>query len=304
MSKDNEQADKKADAVKKHRLGRNAIIAGIVTVAFAAILALGTLAYNNISLAGDETFAKRIDAAIEKGLAWTESNKQTILKRRNVGLIKMLNEIENLRATPVFSDIITSFMATPVRPKCWKRLVDPNWPVDKIELNIAIKKEYLDNKWVLYAIAPDKAQIRPEEVHLFDPQRWRGRKLTHQLDALITLRKAKGANEELDKLIEHLSSRITSELIFDVAVVDLYIQKVTFLLRAGLPHKIRRRWIERIIENQSPDGGWNDRWFCLTSKRRPVFEFGSPPSNQHATIQALTALYLARYRYPEHFGLQ
>ena len=86
--------------------------------------------------------------------------------------------------------------------------------------------------------------------------------------------------------------------------MDIYIQKVTFVLRAGHPEKIRRRWIERIIENQREDGGWNDRWFCFTSGRRPVFKAPVPLSDQHATLQAITALYMVRYKYPEYYGLK
>ena len=287
------EQDKRGRPVRKHPIIRKAVIAGVAAVVLMVILGLGTLAYNNVSLASDEAFARRLNAAIGKGLAWTQVHKETILKRRNVALIKMLTEIESLRATPVFSDIVSSFMATPSRPRCWKRLVDPNWPVDEIELNIAIKKEYIDNKWVLYAMAPDKVKITPEEMDLFNPERWQGRKLTHQLDALLLLRKTKGATRELDDLIEHLCNRLSSELIFDVAVVDIYIQKVTFVLRAGFPKKIRRRWVERIIANQLDDGGWNDRWFWFTSdSKRPVFGFVRPPSTQHATVQAMAALYL------------
>jgi hypothetical protein len=67
---------------------------------------------------------------------------------------------------------------------------------------------------------------------------------------------------------------------------------------------IRRRWVERIIANQMPDGGWNDRWFCFDSGRRPVFGFARPPSDQHATIQAVMALYLVKYPYAEQFGVK
>ena len=140
---------------------------------------------------------------------------------------------------------------------------------------------------------------------MFDPQQWQRRQLTHQLNALVTLKKrSRKADEKLDELIEHLCERLSGELVFDIAVVDIYIQKVTFVLRAGFPKKIRVRWVERIIANQLPDGGWNDRWFCFTSGRRPILGFAGPPSDQHATIQALTALYLVKYRYPEHFGLK
>lgn len=303
MTEEHKPPDKQNDVVKKRPVLRKALIAVVVSAVLVGVFGAGVLIYNNVSFAGDEAFAEHVDAAIERGLAWTNEHRSEILKKKNIALIKMLNESENLRATPVFSDIISSFMAAPTRPKCWKRLVDPNWPIDELELNVTIEKERLDNKWVLYAMAPDKAKITPEEMQLFEPERWQGRMLTHQLDALIILSRTKGANEELDKLIQHLCNRLSSELVFDVAVVDIYIQKVAFILRAGSPEKVRRRWVERIIDNQLPDGGWNDRWFCFTSGRKPIF-VAPPPSDQHATLQVITALYLVKYRYPEHFGLK
>ena len=263
----------------------------------------GALVCNNISFISNQDFLSRVDLAIAQVEKWVANHGEDILKKKNSALLEMLTQCNNLKPNPVFSNIISSFLIAPSYPACWKGLVDKNWPVDRWELNRTIKKEYIDNKWVLYAIAPNKAEITPEEMHLFDPQRWQGRQLTHQLDALIILRKTKGPDDKIDRLIEHLSERLSRELVFDLAVVDIYIQKIAFILRAGLPEKIRSRWIERIIANQLPDGGWNDRWFCFTSARRPVFR-QTPPSNQHATIQALIALYIARYQYPECFDLE
>ncbi|MHC4618548.1 MAG: hypothetical protein ACYTEQ_12435 [Planctomycetota bacterium] len=305
MVEQDKPQDKKDDSVKKRPLLRKAIIAVLCLVILTCALAAALLVNNNVSCAGDQAFAKRLDTAIADCLFWTETHRQTILKRKNVALITMLKEIEGLKPTPVISDIIRDFMAAPARPKCWKRLVDPNWPVDDVELNMTMDKESLDNKWSLYAMAPDSVKVTGQELGLFDPRRWHGRKLTHQLDALIILRNLQGADDKLDRLIERLCGRLGAQLVFDVAVVDIYIQKVTFVLRAGFPEKIRRRWVERIIANQQPDGGWNDRWFYLTSdRRRPVIGPSPPPSNQHATLQALTALYLVRYKYPQHFRLK
>ncbi len=297
--------DKKDDSSKKRPLLRKTFIAVLCLVILTCALAAALLLNNNVSCASDQAFVKQLDAAIGDCLFWTETHKQTILKRKNVALITMLKEIEGLKPTPVISDIIRDFMAAPARPQCSKRLVDPNWPVDEVELNIKMEKESLDNKWSLYAMAPGKLKVTGRELGLFDPKRWDGRKLTHQLDALIILRNLQGTDDKLDRLIEHLCDRLGTQLVFDVAVVDIYIQKVAFVLRAGFPAKIRRRWVERIIANQQPDGGWNDSWFYLTSdRRRPLIALSRPPSNQHATLQALTALYLVRYKYPQHFGLK
>ncbi|MBN1392172.1 MAG: hypothetical protein JW947_05145 [Sedimentisphaerales bacterium] len=284
---------------------RKAAAAGLVLIVLGGAFVSAALIYNNLSIVSDTDFAERVDKSISSAEQWVKNSRMDILQVKNAALLKMLKECNEFKANLLFDGIIENFMAMKVRPECWKRLIDPNWSIDELELNRTIEKESVDNKWVLYAIAKEEAKITPEAMHLFDPKRWQRRQLTHQLNALVTLKKrSRETNERLDELIEHLCRRLSSELVFDLAVVDVYIQKVAFILRAGHPEKIRIRWVERIIANQQPDGGWNDRWYFFTSNRRPIFNFASPPSDQHATIQALTALYLVKYRYPERFGLK
>ncbi len=301
MEKSHEAQDKKIDVVKKHPILRKVVIAAIVFAFFMGVLYAVMLVNNNVSFISDEAFAKQIDEAIENALVWTQAHKAEIIKRKNLGLIKMLNDINELKATPLFSDIVENVMVSPLLPNCWKRLINPNCPTDEAELNASIKEQPLDNKWILYAVAPDKANITPEQLQLFDPHRWWGRRLAHQLDALTTLRETKGPNEEIDWLIEHICSRLRVELTFDALVVD--IGKNLFIMRAGHPEKIRRRWIERIIAKQSPDGGWDNRWFCFSSNVEIISDFASRQTNQHDTLLALAVLYMVKYQYPEHFSL-
>jgi hypothetical protein len=300
MAKEHKSNDKDDGTAKKRPALHRASVIILVLIIIAISCGTLMLVNNNVSLTGDEAFASQIDAAIESAEKWVSNNREDILKKKNIGLLKMLRECNELKHNPAFEDIVKSFLASRCQPECWKRLVDPNWPVNEQELNQAIKEEGLDNKWVLYAMAPDKAKITPEEMQLFEPQRWSGRKLSHQLDALTALRQAKGSTEQLDKLIEHLCDRVSNELFFDVLKVD--IGQVGFILRAGFPEKIRRRWVERIVSNQLPDGGWNNRQSCFVWGRRSVFNLSLPPSKQHDTILALTVLYLVKYKYPEHFN--
>ena len=298
-------ADKHKSSNNKRLILYKAIKLAVVCITLVVAAGAVVLAFNNISLFDDATFERRVSKAIESSEKWVEEHREDILKKKNVALLKMLDECVELRPNPVFEEIIESFMEVRVRPECWKRLIDPNWPVNEWELNRTIERETIDNKWVLYAIAPEKARISAEELDLFNPERWQQRRLTHQLDALVTLKKrGVKSDEKLDELIEHLCNRVRGELFFDSAVIDIYIQKVTFILRAGFPEKIRKRWIERIIANQLPNGGWNDRWLCFNSGSKLEFGFTTPPSNQHTTIQALTLLYLVKYKYPEQFGLK
>jgi len=53
-------------------------------------------------------------------------NKSEILTRRNIALIKMLQESNRVKPTPLLSELVEQFMATPSRPRCWNRLLDAN----------------------------------------------------------------------------------------------------------------------------------------------------------------------------------
>ena len=285
---------------KRFKFGWRISIAAIFCAAVLGSVLV--IAFNNCSIYNDKKFPDEINKAIEKATDWVHNNETEILKAKNVALIKMLQDCNNLYPAGRFGVICDKFMAAPAYLACWKALIDPNFPVKKFELNQAIKNEYIDNKWTLYAIAPDKADITPEQIELFSPDKWNGRQLTHQLWSLIPLRKTqpKVNNEEL---INHLCNRITHQLPFNIAMVDIYIQKIAFVLYAGHPEKIRRRWVERVINNQRSDGGWNDRWLCFESRKRPVLSLKQPSSDQHATIQALWLLCQVKYRYPKNFGL-
>jgi hypothetical protein len=272
------------------------------------ILSFGTaIAYNNISLWSDATFAQRLDLAINKAGKWVQNNRGDILGARNAAIIAMLRECNDLKENKEFNNIVTSFLNNQSKhpSRCMKREVDPNWPVIEWELNSTIDSATLDYKWIYYCIAPDKAKFDAEKSGLFDGQCWHRRYLSHQLFALTILRDRQGPNEQLNKLITELCERTKTDMTFCLPVVDIYFQRVAFVLRAGFPQQVRRRWIERIIAEQQFDGGWNDRWLCFTTPRRQlVFNFDEMPSDQHATVQAILALYLVKYRYPEQFGLK
>ncbi len=298
-------ADADSTAGKRWRRAILKIAAITLPAATAAFLLTWALVYgyNNISLMNNETFAQSLETAIENGRGWVQHHQDEILNKKNVALIRMLQDANKMHSERAYEQIVKAFLSRSLRPACWKSLLDPNRPVSQWLLNQTIEREHIDNKWILYSLAPEKANVTAEQIGLFDADRWQARQLTHQLWALIHLRQRGGEDKKLDELIEHLCDRLRSSLRFDVAVVDIYIQKVAFVLMAGLPEKINRRWIERIITNQRPDGGWNDKWLVFTSKRRPGFSLHQSPGNQHATVQALWLLYQVKYRYAKEFGL-
>lgn len=294
MSEQEVPATKAESSVRKRRRHRLLKIAAIVLLATTAVFLVGwglVYSYNNVSPADDETFARRLETAIENGRGWVQQHRDEILDRGNIALMRMLQDANSMHPEPLYDEIVKTFLAGMPAASCWRVLLEPEHLVLPWDLNRNIEREFIDNKWILYALAPEKAKVTAEEIKLFDADRWQRRKLTHQLWALIHLRQRHGGDKKLDGLIEHLCDRISWSQRFDIAVVDIYIQKVAFILMAGFPEKINRRWIERIITNQRTDVGWNDKWFVFRSRRRPSFSLRQPPSNQHASIQAVWMLY-------------
>jgi hypothetical protein len=307
MEQIKKQEEGQIKKTKKRTFLRKLILIGFGFLVFLAVSFIAAIAYNNLDFWSDATFSRRLDLAINKADDWVLNNKKDILEGRNSALIAMLRDCNDLKENKTFHSIVTTFLSTPIQhpSRCLNRIVDPNLSINERELNTTFDSLDLDYKWICYAIAPDKNMFDAEKLGLFDGQRWHRRKLTHQLFGLVMLRNRQGNDEKLNKLIEELCKRTKTDMTFSLPVVDIYIQRVAFVLQAGFPQKIRRRWIERIINEQQSDGGWNDRWLCFTTPRKElVFNFDETPSDQHATVQAVFALYLVKYRYPEQFGLK
>ena len=143
----------------KRPILRKVTILCLALAVLTGVFGVAALTYNNVSIISDAVFTSRVDTAIESAEKWVENHRIDILEKKNSSLLKMLSECDEVKANPLFDEIVGSFMATKVHPKCWKRLIDPNWPVNGPELNQTIAKESIDNKWVLYAIATDEAKI-------------------------------------------------------------------------------------------------------------------------------------------------
>ena len=96
---------------------------------------------------------------------------------------------------------------------------------------------------------------------MFSPDKYRTGGATHQLFALYLYRIHNGTTPDLDRLIRRISARIASEASIDFRVTDLYLQRIAFLLAAGQPDLVKRRWVERALAAQQPNGGWLWSWY-------------------------------------------
>jgi len=287
------------DARPRHHRRRRVIVVVFVLLLVCLVAAGAVLyGYMNLSTSSDADFARRLDQAIDRANKWVQNHRDDIVYSPNIALVRMLQDASSLHHNELFDRIVNSVLSRRLRPDCWKRLLEADRNISEFEIRQTVEKEPIDNKWILYAIAPEMVKLTDEQREQFyDGRRWRGRQLTHQLWALVHLRQRKGSNAELDSLIEHICRRLTSRLAFALPVRDMYIQRTSFVLFAGHPEKIRRRWVERVIGQQNGDGSWDNRWYLLGSRS------GGYDLTEHATIQALWLLYQVKYRYPGDFGL-
>ena len=269
---------------------------GVLSLAGIAGLAL-VLLDNNVSWqpSSRASFAARLDRAVDLGKAWLVDHPED----SNSALLYMISDVATLTGDLRLRRIVDRGLQGPFQTgvSFWRRMVDPHAqvrPPRRADLD-AIQSY---QRWLAYAVAPELVQLTPaERADMFDPEKFRWGSRTHQLFSLVLCRERSGRSAELDRVIDHLSAGIAFEAHWDVRVTDLYLQRVAFLLHAGHPELVRRRWVERILGKQEADGGWTEPWHHWGP---PLFRFtmSAPAATTHATSQGVWLLCALRYRYP------
>ncbi len=270
-------------------------------VALGAIALALTLINNNFSFrhTSRAEFKAENDQALDKAIAWIAANPITY--QRNPSVMYLLSQVEALTGDPRLLPVLDNFreiMTHPQRPMdfVWARVVDPMAPVPQITA-YDMQNVGLDARWIAYGIAPKRVELSPEELaSLYSPNmnHWGTRQ--HQLLGLTVYRRFNGPSPDLDQLINHLSEGVAQDANYDFRMNDGYIQRTAFVLDAGRPDLIRRRWVERILDYQNADGSWNYCWYGWC---RGVFEFGFKYNPGHPTVQGAWVLAMLKYRYPQ-----
>jgi len=275
-----------------------------VCIAFAT-LALGLLLIlvnNNYSArrGSRADFEARLDGAIAQATGWIVSHPRAL--ENNPSLMYMVSDMAKMSDDPRLRALLNgydAYLSTVAQPKpvnaVWRRFVNPQAPVPRLTTS-DLRSEGFELNWDAYAVAPAKVELSyTERLNLFSPTRYYWGERHHQLLALVMYRDFNGSSPDLDRTIDYLSQKIARDAHYDFRVSDSYIQRTAFILAADRPDLVRRRWVERILDYQTPDGSWNYCWYGWC---RGVFEFGAPPYPAHTTVQAAWALYLLKYRYP------
>ena len=272
-------------------------LSGFLLVAAAGFALL--ILNNNVSLShpSRETFASQLDRATDRGTNWLDAHTVAIMG--NAALVYMVADMAEMSSDIRLRRFVDSYLQNPFIPSdVWRRMVDVKAqirPPTRAELDRWAEYQ----RWMAYGVAPNLVQLADtERADMFSRDKYIWGKRTHQLIALILYRKHGLDSQVVDNLINHLCEGIAFEANWDIRVTDLYLQRIAFLLAAGRPDLVKRRWVERILAGQEDDGGWKESWhgwgpglFAFTMHDRWPTE--------HATVQGMWIVYMLKYRYPE-----
>ncbi len=240
---------------------------------------------------------QNMDDALTASTNWLTAHTEEIaVTAPNTALLHMLADMVACSGDVRLQQILTIYLRRP-NASIWQRMVIPDAPVTPLaEADFARYEDY--QRWILYALAPEHIQLTADDhASRIDPARHHWGSLTHQLFALYIERRQHGASPAFNTLLDRLCERIAFEALWDVRVTDLYLQRVAFLLAAGRPDLVKRRWVERILSHQQSDGGWLAAWHGW-GPSLGMFRWQPLTPNQHTTMQGIWALVMLKYRYP------
>ena len=285
-------------SMKKHTAFWRRLPLGITVLILILIVTLFIL-NNNISLRPlpQAEFCRQLDVALELSTQWLESRAHELaVTKPNTALLHMIDDMADLSQDPRLRQITESFLQSQSR-SLWRRMVNETVffqtpPTSEVS-------QYQDyQRWILHALAPSQVVLTPDDLaSMFSPTAHYWGSLTHQVFSLYIYRKHQGSTSKLDNVVDRLCERIAFEAIWDIRVTDLYLQRIAFLLAAGRPDLVKRRWVERLLAHQKASGGWQPAWYGWGPD---LFRFTltERPPDVHATAQGAWVLYMLKYRYP------
>jgi hypothetical protein len=276
-------------------------------VAFVVVIILAAVAVinNNHSFHDPSRaeFTAQLDRAIETSTQWIVQHPEV---QGNPPLMFMVGDMAEMSGDPRLKEFVEIYLASP-RVKVpgqpwtwyWAHWADPSVPLPTLTPEMMPYMGW-QNRWFTYGTAPDKVQLTAEDkANLFSPTKYSwGIRLHFQLIALDIYRHYNGDSPQLEATLIPVTNGVANDAYWDFRVSDSYYQRAATLLAAGRPDLVKKRWIERILDAQSPDGTWGYCWFGWC---RGVFEFSLSPAKygyDHSTVQAAWALYQLKYRYP------
>jgi hypothetical protein len=275
-------------------------------IALAVLLALTALAVLNNNYAfrhpARAEFSSQLDHAIDSATQWIVQHPEV---QGNPPLMFMIGDMAEMSGDARLKSVIAAYLANPrVRvsghPITWyyAHWVDSTVPLPPIPAAY-MTHVGRQNRWFAYSTAPDRVELSADErADMFSPTKFSwGLRLHLQLFALDIYRHFQGSSPQLDAVLIPVTDGVARDAYWDFRVSDSYPQRSAALLAAGHPELVKKRWMERLLDRQNPDGSWNYCWYGWC---RGIFEFSLTQEDQeHTTVQAAWALYQLKYRYPD-----
>ncbi len=276
----------------------------LIAVVVVVILAAFAVFNNNHSLRNTPRaqFKAQLDHAIDTSTNWIVQQPDI---QGNPPLMFMIGDMAEMSGDPRLKDYIATYLASPRvkmphQPLTWyyAHWADPTVPLPALTSSSMPQIGWQD-RWFTYGTAPDKVELPADDrANLFSPTKYSwGVRLHLQLIALDIYRHYNGESPELAAVLKPVTEGVAKDAYWDFRVSDSYPQRTAFLLGAGRPDLVKKRWVERILDRQNPDGTWNYCWYGWC---RGIFEFSLTEEDYgHTTVQAAWGLYMLKYRYPQ-----
>lgn len=260
---------------------------------------------NNRAVPFPET--KLMQQKLESSTQWLLNNEADILQQANPMLWWMLHEAEKITHDVRLAGLLVKYKQKypAIQEGVWSPLFG------------AAPRSYLDsysvnglpyyNQHFIYAL--NCAQDIATNIPVVEEQNqpgfchqanyiYRPACITHQLMGINFLRTQQcGLLANSDEVSQSLQNDIKVQLIWDIRVVDVYLQRVMMLLITGAEKDVKPIWLQQVLDRQLADGGWGD--FApiveLSSEKSlgfssRILSIGRANSSFHATAQGVMIL--------------
>lgn len=279
-------------------------VSGLLVTGVLVLYLLGVYQNNrDVSYPQRDQLQQHYDLSI----SWLVNHEDVILNQANPMLWWMLHEAYKLSNDARIAILLQKYMQRNSRivQSVWAPLFD--YPGRRSMGGYAVEGLPYYNQHFIYAlncsqdIADDIAIVEQQNDAGFCHQAryfYRPACITHQLMGINFLYTNKcGLLPDIDEVIQSLQQDIVTQLSWDFRVVDVYLQRVMMLLITGAESSVKPVWIERVLEQQLPDGGWGgfvsliDISQSMSIGLGPrILQTGQEKSDFHATAQGVLIL--------------
>jgi len=299
----------------QNKVGANVIsILKFLAICLLVLIACFAIAIANNNFGSTSELTEEIDESFEKAIVWMEGHRELILKDHNPMLWRFVSKAADISDDPRLKDFIDQYR----RENQFRFRKSPWYYLYFGAHNGINPSDFLGEPWPPYFLhflygytcdttLGDTYQIQKMNQPLFciKHQLLSPACITHQIVAFRLMQET-GCLEpaHVTRLIDEVSFFLKLQMLLDFRVVDVYLQRVLVMLDTNQHHRIRDRWIHRILKAQLADGGWADFSPVLSVGDNNYIGFtanniaiASPRASFHATAQGLLVMTHLRQTY-------